>query len=94
MGILTGQPNLLRSLFVPTGQEEKGRYCIKIFKEANWTNVFVDTRVPCDSTGNVSLQFVVFLCTQRSSVHDIVLKAGVCVGAPHGMGCSVFPVCG
>ena len=53
IGILTGRPHLLRALFLPTGQEEKGRYGIRLFKEANWTNVFVDTRMACNSLGEV-----------------------------------------
>lgn len=57
MGILTGRPHLLRSLFLPTGQEDMGRYCVRIFKEADWTNVFVDTRLPCDWADNVSFHY-------------------------------------
>ncbi|CAM9521388.1 unnamed protein product, partial [Sphacelaria rigidula] len=55
MAILTGRPHLLRSLFRPTRQEEKGRYCIRLFKEARWTNVFIDSRLPCDAGGHVSV---------------------------------------
>ncbi|CAN0549794.1 unnamed protein product, partial [Laminaria digitata] len=51
IGILTGRPHLLRALFFPTSQEEKGRYGVRLFKEANWTNVFVDTRMPCNTLG-------------------------------------------
>ncbi|CAN0181049.1 unnamed protein product, partial [Hapterophycus canaliculatus] len=51
IGILTGRPHLLRSLFLPTGQETVGRYCVRLFKEANWTNVYVDTRIPCSASG-------------------------------------------
>lgn len=54
MGILTGHPHLLRSLFLPTRQEAVGRYCIRLFKEANWTNVFVDTLIACNASGDVS----------------------------------------
>ncbi|CAM9516779.1 unnamed protein product [Ectocarpus sp. 6 AP-2014] len=52
IGILTGRPQLLRSLFVPTGQEALGRYCVRLFKEANWINVFVDTRIACNALGD------------------------------------------
>ncbi|CAN0180868.1 unnamed protein product [Pylaiella littoralis] len=52
IGILTGRPHLLRSLFLPTQQEEAGRYCVRLFKEANWINVFVDTRIPCNALGD------------------------------------------
>lgn len=55
IGILTGRPHLLRSLFLPTQQEEAGRYCVRLFKEANWTNVFVDTRIPCNGSGEVRM---------------------------------------
>eukprot|EP00904_Undaria_pinnatifida_P013872 jgi/Undpi1/9615/HiC_scaffold_27.g12071.m1 len=53
IGILTGKPHLLRGLFLPTGQEDKGRYGVRLFKEANWTNIFVDTRMPCNSLGEM-----------------------------------------
>ncbi|CAB1109230.1 unnamed protein product [Ectocarpus sp. CCAP 1310/34] len=53
IGILTGRPHLLRSLFVPTGQEALGRYCVRLFKEANWINVFVDTCIACNALGDV-----------------------------------------
>lgn len=46
MVILTSRPRWLRGLFIATGQEELGRYCLRVFKEGNWLNVFVDTRVP------------------------------------------------
>eukprot|EP00903_Cladosiphon_okamuranus_P013365 g12456.t1 len=52
VGILTGHPHLLRSLFLPTRQEAVGRYCVRLFKEANWTNVFVDTLVACNASGD------------------------------------------
>ncbi|CAM9856392.1 unnamed protein product, partial [Scytosiphon promiscuus] len=52
IGILTGRPHLLRSLFLPTGQEAVGRYGVRLFKEANWTNFFVDTRIPCSASGD------------------------------------------
>lgn len=53
IGILTGRPHLLRSLFLPTRQEEVGRYCVRLFKEANWINVFVDTLAACNASGDV-----------------------------------------
>lgn len=53
IGVLTGRPHLLRSLFVPSGQEALGRYYVRLFKEANWINVFVDTRIACNALGEV-----------------------------------------
>lgn len=53
IGILTGHPHLLRSLFRPTRQEAAGRYCVRLFKEANWINVFVDTLIACNASGHV-----------------------------------------
>lgn len=55
IGILTGHPHLLRSLFRPTLQEALGRYCIRLFKEANWINVFIDTLTACNASGNVRM---------------------------------------
>ncbi|CAN0108350.1 unnamed protein product [Discosporangium mesarthrocarpum] len=55
LGLLTSRPQSLRSLFLPTGQEGQGRYCIRFFKEANWTNVFVDDLIPCDTEGKQAL---------------------------------------
>ncbi|CAM9574045.1 unnamed protein product [Choristocarpus tenellus] len=51
VAILTAQPQCIRSLFQSTGQEEQGRYCVRIFKEANWINVSVDNCLPCNVAG-------------------------------------------
>eukprot|EP00752_Nemacystus_decipiens_P009768 g8724.t1 len=52
IGILTGHPHLLRSLFLPTRQEAVGRYCVRLFKEANWINIFVDNLIACNASGD------------------------------------------
>jgi len=49
LAILAGHPALLKSLFVSTGQEPQGRYCLKFYKEGNWINVYIDDSVPCSS---------------------------------------------
>lgn len=63
IGILTGHPHLLRSLFLPTRQEEVGRYCVRLFKEANWTNVFVDNLVACNASGDVRMKTLAPTCS-------------------------------
>ncbi|CAN0584554.1 unnamed protein product, partial [Ectocarpus sp. 12 AP-2014] len=32
--------------------EALGRYCVRLFKEANWINVFVDTCIACNAFGD------------------------------------------
>jgi hypothetical protein len=42
----------VRKLFMPTRQEDHGRYCVQFFKEGNWTPVFIDDRIPCNFLRN------------------------------------------
>ena len=42
------QPATLRHLFGTTGQEEVGRFCIRLFEGRGWKSLFVDDRIPCD----------------------------------------------
>ena len=45
--ILSAQPSLIRRLFVTTGQEHVGRYCLRFYKNAEWKLVYVDGMIPC-----------------------------------------------
>ena len=45
--LLMARPALLRKLFVGTGQEHLGRYCVALNKHGNWHNVLVDDQVRC-----------------------------------------------
>jgi Ca2+-binding EF-hand superfamily protein len=46
---LAAKPTLLRSLFVPTGQEEHGRFCVRFFTEGKATHMIIDDVVPCNA---------------------------------------------
>ena len=49
--MLLAKPRLLYRLFVPTTQEDIGRYCVKFWKDGKWVRVVVDGSFPCDCTG-------------------------------------------
>ena len=40
-----------RDLFVETGQESHGRYCVRFFKDAAPVRVYIDDHIPCDASG-------------------------------------------
>ena len=50
--MLLVKPWLLTRLFVPTSQEDLGRYCVRFWKDGDWKRVVVDDLVPCDSFGD------------------------------------------
>ena len=50
--MLLVKPWLLTRRFVPTSQEDLGRYCVRFWKDGDWKRVIVDNLVPCDSFGN------------------------------------------
>jgi hypothetical protein len=41
----------VQKLFIKTGQEKQGRYCVQFYKDGDWTNVFVDDCLPCNALG-------------------------------------------
>jgi hypothetical protein len=49
--MLLTRPRYLSNLFVPTTQEDAGRYCVRFWKDGNWERVVVDSNIPCDSLG-------------------------------------------
>eukprot|EP00753_Platysulcus_tardus_P000361 PLAT10367.1.p1 GENE.PLAT10367.1~~PLAT10367.1.p1 ORF type:complete len:723 (-),score=420.00 PLAT10367.1:102-2270(-) len=51
LSVMASRPELLHQLFVTTGQEAQGRYCVQFFKDGDWRQVFIDDRIPCDSMG-------------------------------------------
>ena len=51
LSLVASRPSLLRNLFVATGQEKQGRFCIQFFKEERWLNVFIDDCLPCNYLG-------------------------------------------
>lgn len=52
MAAYIAQPQTLRHLFGTTGQEDAGRFCIRLFEGRGWNSVFVDDRIPCDPIKN------------------------------------------
>ena len=48
LSLLMCREEKLKKLFVPTRQEDAGRFCVQFFKEGNWTPVYIDDRIPCD----------------------------------------------
>ena len=43
---LTAKPKLVKGLFVATGQEDRSRYCLRLFEGSSWRNVFIDDNIP------------------------------------------------
>jgi hypothetical protein len=33
----------------------QGRYCVQLYKDGDWTLVYVDDRIPCSKTGKVRI---------------------------------------
>ena len=48
LNLLTHQHPTIPSLFVKTGQEMKGRYCIRIYNFGKAHPIYIDDRIPCD----------------------------------------------
>jgi hypothetical protein len=48
VAVYIAQPQTLRHLFGTTGQENVGRFCIRLFEGRGWNSIFVDDRIPCD----------------------------------------------
>ena len=46
------RPKCITELFSFTGQEERGRFCARIFEGGSWRSVFVDDRIPCGPDGD------------------------------------------
>ena len=42
LAMVSSNMNLIQNLFVHTGQESHGRYCLKFFKEGTWVSVVID----------------------------------------------------
>ena len=49
--VLSARPSLIRKLFVVTGQENVGRYCLKFYRRGEWKLVYVDSAIPCHRSG-------------------------------------------
>ena len=40
LAVMAARPQFLKALFVATGQEDKGRYCVRFFKDGDWVLFF------------------------------------------------------
>ena len=49
--IVSSNMNLIKNLFVHTGQEGHGRYCVKFNKEGTWVNAIIDDQMPFNRMG-------------------------------------------
>eukprot|EP01031_Cornospumella_fuschlensis_P045617 gene45617-55830_t len=47
LAILTSRPKMIQALFAGTGQEEVGRFCVRLYEAGSWRSVYVDDRIPC-----------------------------------------------
>lgn len=50
MAAMTSRPDLLFYNFATTGQEEEGRFCVRLYEGGGWRTVYVDDRFPCSIT--------------------------------------------
>lgn len=51
IAIVTAKPNLFIHCFPTTGQENAGRYALRIFESQGWRTIFFDDRIPCTVNG-------------------------------------------
>lgn len=47
LACLIPDPVMLKFLFTLTGQENIGRYCVRLFEGRGWMSIFIDDRIPC-----------------------------------------------
>lgn len=43
------RPELVTSFFASTGQEDVGRFCVRLFENNGWRAIYVDDRIPCSN---------------------------------------------
>jgi len=66
MLLLSARPRLLRHVFVATGQEAMGRYCVRLCRDGMWVNVYVDDSLPCTALGRP-------LCSHSANPNEVGL---------------------
>ena len=47
LAVCLSQPEIIERIFTKTGQENIGRYNIKLFEGGGWRSLFIDDRIPC-----------------------------------------------
>jgi len=57
-------PQSLENLFSLTGQEDVGRFCIRIYEGDGWRTVFIDDRFPCTLDGKAAFS----ICSDASEL--------------------------
>ncbi|KAJ1423709.1 hypothetical protein B484DRAFT_297076, partial [Ochromonadaceae sp. CCMP2298] len=51
LAAMTARPDTVLGLLSSTGQEERGRFCTRIYEGGGWRTVNIDDRVPVSSAG-------------------------------------------
>ena len=51
LACVISRPQCLEHLFSFTGQEEQGRFCVRLYEGGGWRTLFLDDRLPCTSDG-------------------------------------------
>ena len=64
MLLLSARPRLLRHVFIATGQEAMGRYCVRLCRNGTWVNVYVDDSLPCTALGRP-------LCSHSANPNEV-----------------------
>ncbi len=52
LAAMTTNPDTLFYNFVTTGQEDRGRFCVRFYEGGRWRTVYVDDRIPCGPNFN------------------------------------------
>ena len=47
LAAMTTNPETLLYNFITTGQEDRGRFCVRFYEGGRWRTVYVDDRIPC-----------------------------------------------
>jgi hypothetical protein len=48
MAVVIASPRMVKYVFATTGQEEVGRFCVRLFECRGWVSEFIDDRLPCN----------------------------------------------
>eukprot|EP00602_Paraphysomonas_sp_CaronLab_P012205 CAMPEP_0185038078 /NCGR_PEP_ID=MMETSP1103-20130426/33284_1 /TAXON_ID=36769 /ORGANISM="Paraphysomonas bandaiensis, Strain Caron Lab Isolate" /LENGTH=855 /DNA_ID=CAMNT_0027576349 /DNA_START=137 /DNA_END=2704 /DNA_ORIENTATION=- len=48
IAVIISVPHMVKFVFATTGQEEVGRFCVRLFEGRGWLSVFLDDRIPCN----------------------------------------------
>ena len=80
LGVMGSRQGMLQGLFVRTGQENRGRYCVEFFKDGDWVMVPIDDRIPC----NASEKPLYAHSADENELVRVGIRAGAAaVGRPH-----------